>query len=243
MKPVIFLCILLGSLFVSTALAAPLTDYSAGKLAVDVSLRTVENESDETGGTHNTYSARSGVDFGATLGLGGRWALQYRGLNTESRDRFFSQWADGTELDPDYESLSERMRLKTAEVNLLYRCNRSCALFAGSVSTKARFSSTYRALYPDEDIDRSGTVSTRTKETIQFGVIGSVSLAPKLTGYASLGAGKDVSSVSVGISYKVTRDMDFNVDYRQLRVKGLRREGETLEARTGGVGFGVTWRL
>ncbi|EGO65232.1 outer membrane beta-barrel protein [Acetonema longum] len=242
MRSIIFAC-MLWSLLASTALAAPLTDYAAGNLAVEVSLRTVENESDEAEGTHNTYSARSGVDFGATLGLGGRWALQYRGLNVESQDNSFSQWPDGSPVDPNYESLTERMRLRAAEVNLLYRWNRYCSLFAGNVRAKGRFSSAYRDHDPLEDLSRSRAVSTRTKAAVQFGVVGLMPLAPKLTGYASLGVGKDVSSWGVGISYRLTRDMDFNLDYRKLAVKGLRSEDAEMEAETGGLGFGMTYRL
>ncbi|EGO65286.1 hypothetical protein [Acetonema longum] len=245
MRSVIVLCMIWGFL-ACTVWAAPLTDYSPGSLALDVSLRTVENESDHAGGTHNTYGARSGLDFGATLGLGGRWALQYRGLNAKSQDLFFSETADGEMINPVYESFTGRMRLKTDEVSLLYRWNQYYSLFAGSVSAKAWFPSafTYRDPFDSQDdVYLSETMSTRTKTTAQFGVIGSMPLASKLTGYASLGVGKDVASWGVGISYRVTRDMDFNLDYRKLTVKGLRLEDAKIEAETGGMGFGVTWRL
>jgi hypothetical protein len=99
--------------------AAPLTDYSEGKTAIDLTSR-----SSDINDNGSSLDKKSNLDWGITTGLGNKFAIQYNGYNAKSKD---SSYIDGLEL-------------KTQEFNVLYQIDKNLSAYTGIVKSKADWS-------------------------------------------------------------------------------------------------------
>ena len=118
--------ILCSSLITHIGYATPLADYSPGKITTDMtwypSLKITNSYSTPNSTTSKTSTAdgKSGnFDFSLTAGLSGKWALQYRQFNPETITYVNS-------------TLLQNFGMKTQELNVLYKIDKSIAAFAGS---------------------------------------------------------------------------------------------------------------
>lgn len=112
---VILATLLCSLLLTGVAFAGPLTDYAKGKTAVDISLMPkLDGEAASGPGTLTLDGKNSNIDWSVTTGLGGKFALQYRQFNPESKTY---PWGYGG--------------LDTQELNVLYRLDKGLSAFAG----------------------------------------------------------------------------------------------------------------
>jgi opacity protein-like surface antigen len=204
--------------------AGPLTDYSAGKVAIDLTLYPVKmeaNHSDGGGIPVKTNIENENLDFGITTGLGNKWAIQYRHFNPKGQD-------------PVYSSRTNQTR--TQELNVLYQVNKNWSAFAGYHLAD------YRLLF--NNVIHS---ATETKRTVQFGIIGTTRIFEKTNLYGLVGIGSQLSNLEVGLSYELTPNLELNVSYRQLKNNHLNFnapfQGRTVDSTVKGWGFGLTCKF
>lgn len=206
---------LIGSMLVaSVGFAAPLTDYEVGKTAIDLTWRNTEI-SDKDGSMDKKYN----MDWGITTGLGNNFAFQYRQFNPKSAD---------TNINGD----QVNSKIKTQEFNVLYKLNSNVSAYAGVMKAKGEY---------NDITNPADSGSTKNNSKWQVGLVGSTKIADKTTAYGSLAAGKDLTSYEVGVSYELASNLDFNVDYRSLKVNKL--DGDKVDAKAKGLGFGVTYKF
>ncbi|MBP2649443.1 MAG: hypothetical protein H6Q74_268 [Firmicutes bacterium] len=218
--------LILSMLFCSVAAASPLTDYSQGSTAIDLTMRNVHSHWQELYGSSTTYSyqgTKYNGDFSYTLGLGNRLAVQYRYFAPQFNNYY------------SYQTIGHEM--KTSEINVLYQLNKNVSVFAGRVHAENAWTNSYSKYYNWADyeyVDRN---------IAQVGVVGNRSIGSKTTLWGSLGLGRDLTDFTVGVGYKFSPVMEFNVDYRALTIKKFWENiGYTDEMKSKGLGFGLTYK-
>ncbi len=217
--PVLFLILFVASV----GFAAPLADYSAGKVAIDVmSLPNSSARTDLNVLLHPIDGdGKSGnFDWGLTAGLGNKFALQYRQYDPET----YNQAGDIT------------YKTSTKQLNLLYQLDKNLSVFAGYHRAVWR---AYRSTPFSE---------TEDKGSFQGGIIASTKVMDKLTAYTVLGFGSNVANYELGLSYAVSPNVEVNVEYRDMRVKGMAFKapfaGETItNSEFRGIGYGLTFKF
>jgi len=202
--------------------AAPLSDYSAGKTAIDLTFRNTD-VADKGPGYDISFDKKNNMDWGITTGLGNKFAVQYNGYNAKTKDTYVEQFG-----------ISGKGELKNQELNVLYKIDDNVSAYMGVVQSKWTISD-----------DSSGSSSTDNKNKIQFGLIGSTKIADKTTVYASFAAGSDLTNWKVGLSQEIAPNIDLNVDYRSLKVKNLTGNDFTdkVDIAAKGLGLGVTYKF
>lgn len=167
-----------------------------------------------------------------TTGLGNDFALQYNGYNPKSKDTVV--YSDPTETD------SMNIKLKTQELNVLYKLDKNISAYAGLVRLKATANQTVDV----SGISTGSSDSSDTKNKIQFGLVGSTKIADKTTAYASVGVASDFTNWKIGLSQEIAPNVEFNVDYRSLKAKSLAINNiGDVDVTAKGVGFGVSYKF
>lgn len=210
------------SLATSVGFAAPLNDFSQGKVAVDISARPSNDikVSDSTGS--ETYDGKTSWEYGITAGLGNNFAIQYKNFNPKSKD---------------YSGFSGK--LDTQEFNVLYKVDENFTVFTGFVQAKSKY-----------DVSGLGSFEGDTKSNWQLGVTGQTPLADKLTGYATVAAGADTSSWKLGVSYAINKNMDFDLFYAENKYDNVKYNGaiasiygRDADYKVKGLGYGLTYKF
>jgi len=230
----------------ATGYASPLTDFEQGRSSIDLNYRFSQ---DFNIPLDTDFKAKNVLaDGSVTVGLGNKFALQYRNFNSQSKYTFdFSGYNWGA-----------RMKLTSQEINLLYGLNKNWQVYTGYVSNKGTQGLFVNSL-TDMTNHGDGSIAGSSKNTWQFGVVGSTSFSDKWTGYVSGGAGKDFYSWEVGTSYVIDKHWELNVNYRDIKAKSLSVPGLIVESSHGnaiigasgftadmefkGPGFGVTYKF
>ncbi|AIF52435.1 hypothetical protein [Pelosinus sp. UFO1] len=205
--------------------AAPLTDYSAGKTAIDLSFRGSDIDV-SGGGINNSYDKKSKLDWGITTGLGSKFALQYNGFNAKTEDKNFSNGD------------KEHVEVKTQEFNVLYKIDKNVSAYAGVLKVKGSISGDYTVGGP-------ASFQAEDKSKMQFGLIGSTKIADKTTAYASFAVASDITNWKIGVSQEIAPNLDFNIDYRNMKVNNVNYGGSTADydVTSKGIGYGVTYKF
>ncbi|MDR3563455.1 MAG: hypothetical protein P4N59_18745 [Negativicutes bacterium] len=226
MKKIILVCLgimLLGCV----AQASPLMDFSAGKGSVDLTYRNSENSS--TGDYSGVSPRKYNLDASLTLGLGNNFAFEYRNFNSEASPNPFIYGG------------SSVSKISTSEFNILYKLDKSVAVFSGLVTAKGQdvFSS-----YP------TISYTTNSKKLWQLGLIGSTAIADKTTLWGSVAAGSSSLLVwEIGLSYEFCPNVELNVNYRSVKsdnFSGTNGGGTHFtidEAKAKGAGVGITYKF
>ena len=222
----------------SIGFAAPLTDYSTGKTSIDLTWRSSDGKisgTDSAGSWETSFGKKHNLDLGVTTGLGNNFAIQYNGYNAKSKDAV--SWSDADETGISH------LELKTQELNVLYKLNKNVSVYTGVVRVKAQENA--NVSFTDGSPSVTESYSTKTKNKIQFGLVGSTKLADKTTAYAQVGVASNFTNWKVGVSQEISPNLDFNVDYRGVKAKKLEFEGEAekFDATSKGFGFGVTYKF
>jgi predicted porin len=218
----------------SIGFAAPLSDYSAGKTSIDLTWRQSDVKTTDSE-AETSFGKKSNLDWGITTGLGNNFAIQYNGYNAKSKDAV--SWSDVDETGISH------VDLKTQELNVLYKLNKNVSVYTGLVRLKAEENA--NVSYTDGSPSETESYSTKTKNKIQFGVIGSTKLAEKTTAYAQVGVASNFNNWKVGVSQEIAPNVEFNVDYRRLKAKKLDFGGDdgNFDVSSKGIGFGITCKF
>lgn len=215
----------------SVGFAAPLTDYSVGKTSIDLTSRQSDIKGEAPAGDVS-LDKKYNLDWGITTGLGNNFALQYNGYNPKSKDTVI--YSDPTETD------SMNIKLKTQELNVLYKLDKNISAYAGLVRLKATANQTVDV----SGVSTSSSDASDTKNKIQFGLVGSTKIADKTTAYASIGVASDFTNWKIGLSQEIAPNVEFNVDYRSLKAKSLAINNiGDVDVTAKGVGFGVSYKF
>lgn len=205
MKKLILIVVFLLA-FSGVGLASPLMDYSQGKGSIDLTWRNAENSADGY-----SFEKKGNLDAAVTVGLGNKFAFQYRNFEPKSKDSY---------------AYGSNLKFALNEFNVLYKLDKNVAAFAGYVTTKATYNDWY---YSD----------SRSKNMWQVGVVGSTQIAPKTTLWGSVAAGNNsLSNWEVGVGYAFASNMEFNVNYREIKANV-----EDTDFKTKGLGFGLTYKF
>lgn len=206
----------------SVGFAAPLTDYSAGKTAIDLTFRN-SDVNDKGPGYDVSFDKSNNLDWGITTGLGNHFALQYNGYNANTKDTSIAQFG-----------IIGKGELKTQEFNVVYQLDEHVSAYTGMVKSKWDISDNV-----------SGSSSTDSKSKLQFGLVGSTKIADKTTAYASFAMASDFTNWKIGLAQEIAPNLDLNVDYRRLQVKNLTGNDFTdkVDITAKGLGFGVTYKF
>lgn len=215
-------------LVAGVSFASPLADFSQGKTTVDVTWFPNLSMKDRyasafDNGTDRATGRKGNFDFGLTSGLGRKWAVQYRQFNPETKSY-------RTGMD------TQKFGFESQELNVLYELDQNLSAFAGWHQAKYTFTSTINP-----------NMSASNNNVIQIGLIGTTQIAPKTHLFGVIGAGKDLSSCEIGLSYEVTKQLDFSILYRYKKAGQLDdvtfgqpyRDKVTAK----GFGFGATYKF
>ena len=230
-KAVIVLAIA-STFFGGIGSASPLTDYTAGKTAIDLTWRSADINGDNQGDNAD-FGKKKGLDWGITTGLGNNFAIQYSDYNVKSKEAVLYQ--DATE------KFSMKSQLKTQEINILYKLNDNLAAYTGLV----RLSGDNSVKDVLNNVTTEQSFDMNTKNKIQLGLVGSTKIAEKTTAYAQLGVASDYTNWKVGLSQELAPNLELNLDYRRLEAKSLKYAGtnNNIDATVKGFGFGVTYKF
>lgn len=213
MKRVALVVLVLFTL-TGVAAAAPLTDYSAGKVSLDVSLRPGSSFSlgaltADSDGTPN--------EWGITVGLGSKLAVQYRQFNLETK---WGNLYNGSRLYPASQHFKE--------TNLLYQLNKNVSVYAGALQHS------YHAYTSNWDAP--------AETSLQLGLVGVTKLGKNFSAYGNVALGTDKAfKYEVGLSYAVTSALDLNVFYIDQRIRII--DIVSRNNRVKGLGYGLTFRF
>ncbi len=226
----ILVTVVCSSLIAGVGVASPLTDYSAGKTAVDITwfprMHMTDQYTDQMLSLNNGIDTADGkngnFDWGLTTGLGGNWAFQYRQFNPETAD---------------YTTFGrvQRFGIKSQEFNVLYKIDKGVAAFVGW----------YQTSYSYDSVNANTTASN--KNVAQAGLVGTAQIAAKTRLYGVVGVGKDLVNYEVGVAYEIAKGLDFNLVYRYKKVEnlddttfGLRYKDDVTAK---GLGYGITYKF
>jgi len=213
-----------GVLMVNSADAAPLTDYSPGKTAIDVTWRhDLDLDDYWKGYVYPAEGKDSNLDWGVTTGLGNKFALQYRQFNPKGE-------GDYTDLEEGKYHLFE-VKLKSHEANLLFQLDKHFSSFIGWHRSKLTW------------LDNGERSVSQKKGQLQIGIIGVADLGNKTKLYGNVGFAPDLQNFEAGISYELTGDIDLNLSYRYLKVNEIKLFTVPEDFRAKGWGLGFTYKF
>jgi hypothetical protein len=189
-------------LAVGVTTASPLTDYSAGKVSLDINWTP---GSDLKGDGYSFDGKRNNFDFGVTTGLGNKWGLQYRYFHPVSKD-YYGDFHAG---------------VRSQEVNILYKLDKNLSAFAGW--HQARITTNFTDSLPNKSTWQAGLIGTTeiAKKTTLYGIAGAGSSLLSAEAGVSYAMAKDFD-VNLFYRYKKINDLKIADDYEvDTTVKGF----------------------
>lgn len=209
----------------SVASASPLTDYSQGKVSVDLTYRNAKQTVEDNVYGKATFNQKYNPEVGVTVGLGGNFALQYNGSYYESKDTSIPSW--GT---------TYKNKFQSNEYNLLYKLDKHVSGYVGINRIQAK----------EIEIGSTWHADSKAESRFQAGLIGTTTLAKDLVGYANLGVASDLVKWGIGVGYQFAPGLEFNVDYMETKINKFDFSSSHLPNNDGtakGLGFGVTYKF
>lgn len=208
----------------SSGFAAPLTDYSLGKTAIDLTVR--RNDVGVKGPDYDlSFKKKYNMEWGATVGLGSNFAFQYSGFNADSKDI-------------THQGVTGHGKLRGHEFNVLYQLAKtdkaSVSAFLGAATNKWSITTA-----------GDGTSSTKNKTRFQIGALGTVNLSSKTMAYTSIGLGSKLVNWKIGVSQQVAKNLELNLDYRYYKAKDLTGNdfSDEVDVTNKGIGLGLTFKF
>lgn len=215
MKKIVIICTMLFALSIAAVgFAAPMTDYSKGRAAVDLEFGLgldLEQNGKKLDGKH------SNIDGSITVGIGNDFAIQYR--QADYKGTLDNAWF-------------KTRRLNTQEFNLLYKIDKNVSVFAGF--NKAY----YTILVPGMEL------KGRENNGWQVGALAVKSIAPKTSLYGVVAAGADHRKYELGVAYAFKKDMEINLSYMDFKYSDMDvPRGGDADIRVKGLACGVTLKF
>jgi len=126
--------------------------------------------------------------------------------------------------------------MKTQETNILYKLDKNLSAFIGWHQAKFHYSFQSKE-YTAED-----------SNTMQVGLVGIKEIAPKTNLFSEIGIGKNILNYEVGVSYQVTKEIDFDLFYRYKKVENLKDtiggiENYQDDVTAKGFAYGITYKF
>lgn len=274
----IALATLIACAMSSVAMASPLTDYSKGNAALDITYRNtstydVDAKIDGLGnldqlvngisdGNHpnplRMLSGKTNVEWGFTYGIGNNWALQYRQATPKGSIGLPS---DHPSFSQDVSvSLGLEAKTRVEEYNILYKMDKNFSLFTGMVKATPSLKASLGLSATDQGDNWNGISSVGGNLAIQghdkniwhFGVIATAPVAKKLTAYGIASFGGDYRNWEAGLGYQIDKNLEFNVNYRDMKVSNKTIVGVSVndtnydvktDSTVKGWGFGITYKF
>jgi hypothetical protein len=203
-------------LFASVCAASPLTDYSQGKAAIDITFDANQDVSTSSNGPEvKSDGKNSNIDGTITIGVGNKFAVQYRQMDSEG-----DAWL--------YTGIP---RVNHQEFNLLYQVNKNVSAFTGF--TKTSFGAKQAGM----------ELKGPNNNGWHIGLVGSVPIAKKTTAYGIVSAGSDIRSWEAGVSYALAKNTELNILYRDFKADDLTWGGGSVDTRVKGFGYGLTFKF
>lgn len=207
MKKLLLATVIGMTLMGSTAIAAPLSDYSAGKVAIDLGF----NWGGDMTPRMATISNAPSMNAGVTVGLGNRLALQYKYDNWQSKE---------IQIKPASVQYGYQTGFQKHQVNLLYQIAPGISPYIGwrhdsvNLTVSSRFGS---------------RVFTGRDNIAQLGIIGQYKFAKnKATIWGDIAfSANNRQSYEVGIGYEVIKNVDLNITYQYDRIESFKVRGFT----------------
>ena len=227
MKKIMLAAFCVSMLLTGVALASPLTDYSAGKVSIDVNYSKQGIDFNQEGWVQG-FTKKGKWDFGGTFGLGNKFAVQYVQVDTGPNPT--------TTYDKDgnlRDGYTDSYKLHTQQFNVLYQLDKSFSVYTGIFRTNGTWT----------NYDLMKNYHSNTENIWQFGVLGYTKLADKLTGSASVGIGKNLNTYHIGLGYAFTPNLEFNIMYDYKKVKGLYDEVGRYDITAKGMKYGITYKF
>ncbi len=228
-------CLTILCLFVFSAVgfASPLTDYSQGKVAVDLAVRPSSNL-DIAGG--DLDGSNSNFDGGLTFGLGNKFAFQWATQNSKSKD-----YSGTVTYGLNTATGSIHTDLNANQFNVLYQLDKNVSAFVGYTQAK----NDVVANGTINGVAINGTAGGKTVNGWQVGLQGSTPLSDKVTGYGIVGVGSKINSFEAGISYAFAPNTELNVFYKNTKYKDLEFDAAPgkYDVQVDGLGVGVTFKF
>lgn len=207
MKKLVLATVIGLSLMGSTAIAAPLHDYSAGKVAIDVGFNWGGNMTPRLGTIDNAPSMNAGV----TVGLGNRLALQYKYDNWQTKDVYMKH--AGVQFD--YQTGFQKH-----QVNLLYQVAPGISPYIGWRHDSVNLNISSRL---------GSRKLTGTDNIVQVGILGQYRFAKnKATIWGDIAfSAQNRQSYEIGIGYEVIKSVDLNITYQYDKIESFKVRGFT----------------
>ncbi|BBB90369.1 MAG TPA: hypothetical protein PKA28_12665 [Methylomusa anaerophila] len=218
--------------------AAPMTDYSQGKVSIDLTIANsndvkVNTSTDGFGSFDTSYDGKNSVlDLGLTIGLG-KFGIQYRDFAPKTKTTYIDEYLSNA----NYEA-------KFKEFNVLYKLNNYSAAFIGYHQAKGSVQLDY-----GDPVISNPTFSSDTKNTMQIGLIGKTPLAKDLDLFGIVAFGGDLSNYEIGLAQRISKDMDFNIGYREKHADNLNFYDSVSDStfrhdvKVSGWNYGLTFRF
>lgn len=213
----------------STTFAAPQTDFTAGKVSVDLSYQpSLDFKLDAYGDSGKGDGKTKNVDFGITYGLGGNWGLQYaqNGAKTDTYTEDFSSIGLGTVRYHD--------DLKIQQFNVIYHTSENNAAFVGFTRGT------------NDIVTSAGDISGKRVNGFHVGATEVVPVNDKLSSYGVVSVGNKIINAEFGLSQQLNENLDLNLFYRYTKYKDLEFEalpGATFNNTVRGLGVGATLKF
>ncbi|MDD4601750.1 hypothetical protein SDC9_13699 [bioreactor metagenome] len=199
-------------------------------------------------GLPTNFDGDSNVEWGFTYGIGNNWALQYRqatpkgqlklidhtGTNYEIPDYQMVSRISANETSTPIQSILDELPLSSANVNIesktrveeynvMYKMDKNFSLFTGIVraTPSAKVNAGAEAYWGDA---YSGNVGFQghDKNIWQFGFVAVKPLNKDLTSYGIASLGSDYRNWEIGLGYKIAKDLEFNVNYRDMKIDDMK---------------------
>jgi opacity protein-like surface antigen len=124
-------------------------------------------------------------------------------------------------MDSQMKPSGSEYNFRTQEYNIRYKLDKNVSVYAGQLHARA------------EDVG-SGSA---TRNLIQAGVQYEAPVAKNMTGWASMGFGKDLQHYEAGVGYALMDNLDLDVFYQYTQVKNIQSVDFTAKGLYAGLSF------
>jgi len=217
--------------------ASPLTDYSAGKVSLDLNFAVdntvkVTNKVADYPSSSLHYDAKNNLNYNVMAGLGNGYGIQYRNITSDSNMTY----------NGDTDNVS-KYKFKFREFNVLKSLDKQSAIFVGFVQASSDFS-------VQDPLDNTNTfgVSSDKKTLWQIGYLGKVPLTKDLNAYGIVAFGSHMTNYEIGLAQKLSKNVEFNISYRERTVKNLHLNDAAAgsfshDVTVHGMNYGITYEF
>lgn len=227
-KKIVFIALIMLLLGASVSYASPLMDYSSGKGSIDLTMRNTANGLYAMGESVS-LDKKYNFDGAVTVGLGNKFAFQYRHFSPKSAATSF--------VDSEGELSIGTLQMRTNEFNILHKVDKSVAVLAGVITTSG--------VATDQEVGSYETSNVHAKTFWHVGLVASTEIAKKTTLWAGASVGTDLFNYEVGLSYALSPNWEVNVNYRGMDLRKLSSDHSHPQGnvKLQGLGLGITYRF